>query len=652
MDESSTRRTDSKWTAEHLRRPASLPPAIAASWQRCTGYGVDPLADKLPPISDEDKDIAKKNVLGGIAYTRKALLGYLKSMGKLLKLWNAAVLFVDHSLHVCGYGGSPKLLAELREMNIAFGTDFSEKNAGTNAASMAREEMRSFTLEPDEHFCKLFHAYRCIARGPAKIGVDDFIFALVIMPKDQYTKECSIVLDHVFSAYDAISSQNLVPYAIVANRLLDVLAERQGFSYVIVDKHDRITNVGSNLLKAFHLQGSKTIGIYLQERFPSLEPVLKQCRANPEAAFEVEASDLLIRGEHVSALALPFIADKQRYIAFALRSSLLSGHSAGNPNGTTSTLDDLQGDSVNMRQLRERASRIAACDDTVLIAGESGTGKELVAQAIHNQSNRARKRFETCSCALLSCSHAETILFGRDADHPGLLERVDGGTLLLDEVCDLSLDAQALLARVLDNGTILRLDDMVHKRVDVRFIATTNRNLSEAVKSGALRRDFLYRVCDVRIDVPPLRDHLEDAPAIAWNCFECELERAPATRAGRGRRIEKTDFDAFAAYDWPGNVRELEHVVHQMVVELDLTDEPFAKALERVIGQNDLPAPSTSAVASRELAGREEQPFGDYERELLAETLKRNRGNKTATARELGMARQTLYSRLKTYGIS
>lgn len=649
MDESSIRHPDPKWASERRREFASLPPAVAASWQRCTGYGVDPQADKLPPISDEDKDIAKKNVVGGIAYARKALLGYLKSLGKLLKLWDAAVLFVDHSLHVCGYGGSPKLLAELREMNIAFGTDFSEKNAGTNAASIAREEMRSCTLEPEQHFCRLFHAYRCIARGPARIGVDDFMFALVIVPNEQYTKECTIVLDHVFSAYDAISSQNLTPYAVVANRLLDVLAERQGFSYLIVDKHDRITNVGSNLLKAFHLQGSKTIGIYLRERFPGLQPVLERCRNNPESAYEAKEGTALVQGERVAALAIPFIADKQRYIAFVLQSPLLSGASADSPNGTIGAIDDLRGDSPTMKQLRERVGRVAGCDAAVLITGESGTGKELVAQAIHNQSHRARERFETCSCALLSHDQAETILFGRDADHVGLLERADGGTLLLDEICDLSLEAQALLTRVLDNGMILRPGDLAHKRLDIRFITTTSRDLSEAVEDGTLRRDFLYRICDLRIDVPPLRDHLEDAPAIARERFERELQREPATC--RGKRAAEADFSVFAEYDWPGNVRELEHVVHRMMVELDLADEPFADVFERVVRQSFLSRPSSAGAVVRRAPAEREESFGDYERTLLLETLKRNRGNKTATARELGMARQTLYARLRAYGI-
>jgi two-component system response regulator HupR/HoxA len=269
----------------------------------------------------------------------------------------------------------------------------------------------------------------------------------------------------------------------------------------------------------------------------------------------------------------------------------------------------------------------------VLIHGESGTGKELVARALHASSPRHCGPFLAINCGGLPDTLLESELFGyrrgaftgADADKPGLVEAAHGGSLLLDEVADLSPTAQTKLLRVLQEGEVLRLGGVVKSRVDVRVLAATHKSLEEEVREGRFRQDLLYRLWVVGLEVPPLRARAEDIPLLVEHFLE---------RYGDGRRpgIAAGTLDFLGRYSWPGNVRELENEVRRALALLGDGTEITPDLLSERVRTGVAIAPATSL----------KERMSRYEAGVLRETLEQYSWNKTRAARALGVSRQSL----------
>ncbi|MBZ0117931.1 MAG: sigma 54-interacting transcriptional regulator, partial [Sandaracinaceae bacterium] len=220
------------------------------------------------------------------------------------------------------------------------------------------------------------------------------------------------------------------------------------------------------------------------------------------------------------------------------------------------------GASAPMKALFKMLDRIRTSDATVLVLGENGTGKELVAKAIHQQSRRAAKPFVATNCSAFNDNLLESELFGHRrgsftgavADKPGLFAVADGGTFFMDEVGDMSPALQVKLLRVLQEGTFIPVGGTEYKKVDVRIIAATNRDVTAMVKEGAFREDLYYRLHVVTLKVPPLRDRKDDIPRLVQHF----LERL-AAREGRQKLLTPRAMAQLALHEWPGNVRELEN---------------------------------------------------------------------------------------------
>jgi transcriptional regulator with GAF, ATPase, and Fis domain len=318
------------------------------------------------------------------------------------------------------------------------------------------------------------------------------------------------------------------------------------------------------------------------------------------------------------------------------------------------------GSSPQMRQLLEMVRKVAATDAVVLIRGESGTGKELLAQAVHEASPRAGKAFVKVHCAALSPTLLESELFGHvkgaftGAIHnkTGRFELANGGTLLLDEIGDISLEVQTKLLRVLQEKTIERVGSSEPVKVDVRILAATHQDLEGLIRQGRFREDLFYRLNVFPLVVPPLRQRAEDIAELALFF----LQRCAARCKKEMTQIEDDALCALKGYSWPGNVRQLENVIERAVV---IAEGP-------VITLNDLPLELVERLPASPLAAWPEKdgdlpPLGGpglrreererRERELLIRALRAAAGNKAEAARALGLARSTLVSRLKRYGL-
>lgn len=300
---------------------------------------------------------------------------------------------------------------------------------------------------------------------------------------------------------------------------------------------------------------------------------------------------------------------------------------------------EIVADSAQMKAVIHQAHQFAATRATVLIDGESGTGKERVAQLIHCSSPRAAQPYVRVNCAALSESLIESELFGHECGaftgateaRIGRFELADGGTLLLDEIGELPVRLQAKLLRVLEEQEFERVGGMKTMRVDARILATTNRNLEREVAEGTFRRDLYYRLNVVRIEVPPLRERLDDIPPLV----ACFIRKFQAESRAGVRGLAGSALQLLLAHVWPGNVRELRNVIHAACI--------------RASGQNiqpqDLP-PLHKPEPAEELRGT---TLEEIERHVILRTLRELGGNKTAAAERLGVTPRTLLNKMKRY---
>jgi two-component system response regulator HydG len=305
---------------------------------------------------------------------------------------------------------------------------------------------------------------------------------------------------------------------------------------------------------------------------------------------------------------------------------------------------ELLGVSRAMTDLRQGLIRAAAAPFPVLIVGESGVGKELVARAIHRESPRRLRNFAALNCAALTEDLVEAELFGHArgaftgaiAERRGLFEEADGGTLFLDEVSELSPRAQAKLLRVLQDGEVRRVGESFSRRVEVRVIAATNRSLEVNGAHPAFRQDLRYRLDVIRLEVPPLRDRIEDIPILATTFW---ARIAPLTSCHA--RLSPATLAALACHDWPGNVRELQNVIAALAVAAPRRGTVSPSALPAVIARAAKVSTDTRLEDAR-LA---------FERRCVAAALARAAGQTSRAAKELGMSRQGLAKLMRRIGV-
>lgn len=315
-----------------------------------------------------------------------------------------------------------------------------------------------------------------------------------------------------------------------------------------------------------------------------------------------------------------------------------------------SVYGNILGATPRMQRLFRLIQKVAPSASTVLLTGESGTGKELFARALHLQSKRAAASFVPVNCGALPEGLIESELFGyakgaftgAQTARRGLIEEAEGGTLFLDEIGDTPLSTQVKLLRFLESNEVRRLGENQVRIVDARVITATNRDLSDLVAQGLFRQDFYYRLNVVSLDIPPLRERIDDVPLLAGYF----LERYAKEAGKNGLRFSPEAQALLLQYDYPGNVRELENAVRRAVT---LGDG------DRVL-PSDLPAvfsrPRMLGVGGSPGAERDGWSLEDVESEHIQRVLRKHNGNLVHTARQLGIARATLWRKMKRYHIA
>lgn len=302
--------------------------------------------------------------------------------------------------------------------------------------------------------------------------------------------------------------------------------------------------------------------------------------------------------------------------------------------------------SVKMQQVVDLARRVARVDATVLIVGESGVGKERIARLIHEESTREAGPFIAVNCGAITETLLESELFGHKrgaftgatADRPGLFEAANNGTILLDEIGEVSPTMQVKLLRVLQEQEVRRVGENRNRPVNVRVLAATNRNLKRRVKGGAFRQDLYYRLKVVELHVPPLRSRRDDIMPLA----RLLLADAAARMAREISGLTPRAADQLLCYGWPGNVRELENAMERAVV----------LARGNRVDLEDLPEEIRETVAKPVMDAEKVQPLREVEKQYILAVLRHNEGNQRRTAEQLQIGSATLYRKLKSYGLT
>jgi two-component system, NtrC family, response regulator AtoC len=311
---------------------------------------------------------------------------------------------------------------------------------------------------------------------------------------------------------------------------------------------------------------------------------------------------------------------------------------------------------VPMQQVYKTIGRVARTDATILITGESGTGKELVAGALHANSHRRSGPYIKVACASLTETLLESELFGHEAGsftsavktRKGRFEMADKGTIFLDEIGEMSLNTQKKLLRVLQEREFERVGSNTPIKIDTRVIAATNRKLSEEVAEGRFREDLYYRLNVIAIDLPPLRERIDDVPILV----EHFLQKYRHDNPDGLPRISEEALESLVDYQWPGNVRELENTIHRAIIlARGSVITPQHILFTGAPGKRD--AEVDEEIAEKVATGMQlKEIVAETERQAIEAALHQANGNRSQAAKQLGIYRRLLYAKIKEYQLS
>lgn len=376
-------------------------------------------------------------------------------------------------------------------------------------------------------------------------------------------------------------------------------------------------------------------------------------------ATVASAVETMKRGAY-DYLPKPFTLGEFRAVlnkAVAERKAILKNRELAGQATITAGFEEIIFESSKMETVLNMINKVAPTDSNVLILGESGTGKELIARAIHRLSKRKERRFFAVDCAALSGTLLESELFGHVKgaftgalhDKPGVFEVANQGTVFLDEICNIGVDVQAKLLRFLQEREFMPVGARETKSVDVRLVFATNRDLKSMVAEGTLREDFYYRIFVYPIGVPPLRHRMSDTPLLAYHF----LKKYSESFGKPVRSISRKAMEALCQYEWPGNVRQLENVIQAAIIASD-TEGISTKDLPEFSEPQKVPSlpPRTNVELKRLKKELRAKTVEKVERDFLLYALKRNGGNVTRAAEDVGMQRSNFQGLMRRHGIA
>nr|WP_294559986.1 sigma-54-dependent Fis family transcriptional regulator [uncultured Rhodopila sp.] len=596
---------------------------VVSSWQRSLQLGVDPTSRAAPFAAHGDSLHLLKERHHDL---RSAAASVFAEVPDLLAGSHSIMVLTDANGVVLESIGDGRTLEQGQGIHLMPGGDWREDVIGTNGIGTALATCRPAQVHAAEHFCEGIKSWTCAGAPIFEPGTNEILGVIDISgPPSTYQRTNLTLAVTAARRIEAALGEQIAQERM---RLLEVclqrISSRDAAGLIALDSAGRLV----------HATGRIPSSIGIGERVPGLEPhmPMEQWAARLPDGWRPEwLNPVSLDGRAIGAVLV--IPDKPRSLA----GRLPRAGSEADPD--RNSFEHIIGRGAAMSAAVNRARQLAGRHVPVLIEGETGTGKELLARAIHDDAD-GRRPFIAFNCGAVSKELVAAELFGHVAGaftgatregRPGRFELAHQGTLCLDEIGEMPLDLQPVLLRVLEEGVVYRVGDTHPRRVSVRLIAMTNRDLRAEVEAGRFRRDLFYRVSVTSITMPPLRDRVEDIDLLTehFNRLLSTRHNLPMCRFGPGV------MEALRAHSWPGNVRELRNLIERLL----LTGGDM-------ITPGDLPvefAPAAAAEPSSSLI--------DAERETIARVLQQEKGNLAGAARRLGISRSTIYRKMDRYGL-
>jgi transcriptional regulator of acetoin/glycerol metabolism len=635
--------------------------AVASSWQRCRDLNVNPLltsGDDAEELRQLEQRRHEKEHLIRVARP------FLRDLSYFVGKTDFQVILTDENGLLLEVAGDARVAARANEVHLCAGADWSEARKGTNAIGTAIFERAPVQIHAWEHFRAENQFLTCSA-APIMDPAGNIVGVIDISGDCRHANPHTLGM--VVASVHAIENELRLEQAMnklsVASRYSKALVHGITDGLLAIDTQGIVTEINARGGEIFGInpalaKGQPLMQLYCDENAPILQVVRsgKEYK-NQEIVISpsgrrIQSSASLLRDEEGAILgAVAFFRELQTQ-QIARRGPVFFTH--------RHALDDIVGNSPAMQKAKDWASLAATCTSTVLILGESGTGKEIFANAIHNASSRNRGPFLAINCAAMPEGLIESELFGytegsftgaKKSGQAGKFEQADGGTVFLDEIGEMTLPMQAKLLRVLQERTVQRIGSSRDIPVDIRIVAATHRNLSRDVEEGRFREDLYYRIAVLEVEIPPLRERLDDVPALS----RCLLGKI-CLRLGR-QPLDLCE-DAIAklcSYQWPGNVRQLENVLERAAVAL--RGGPCLTAASIQIPERSVPGSREERVApapqpQANPVKRSTRPLRDTEKDAIREALRECHGNIKRAAARLGIARNTLYRKMVEYELA
>lgn len=623
----------------------SIRKIISDSWARCLEDGVDPSSGKTR-LTVNDKTyqaLLKENIQ--LVEAAKPVMEHARN---LLAGSGSMMILADKNgicLHV---EGDRKTIEDGHDIRLAVRANWSERAAGTNAIGTVLSVGMPIQINTTEHFCEGIKSWTCTAMVIRDPGSQEIIGALDLsgLTSDFNYHTQALVVEAAGRIESRLVGIRLEEKNRLLNAAVSIFSSPTNDALMLLDNHGYLVKANENVASNLAMRGVdlKNNGKNFIHDINTRESKMLEAEWLRNEWIEpvMEGQDQL-----GSMLIIP--SPHSVYVGSS--KSTISSRTPLTDEGKY--FEDIVGSSMALKKTINKAQRLAALPVPILIQGETGVGKEMFAKAIHAAGPNSKGPLITLNCGGLSRDLITSELFGYvegaftgavRGGKKGKIEAADGGTLFLDEIGELPLDIQANFLRVLQEGEICRLGDHQQRKVNFRVLVATNRDLNLDVKEGLFRMDLFYRISVITLSIPSLRERDDDVEMLI-QYFANEIAKRDGIDA---KKFDSEYINVLKKYEWPGNIRELRNVVECSV----LMCQTDTVTIEDLPGEFQSSKESQSAPSIKDVLSNDSNlSIDDAERLIIITAIKAKRGNLTKAAQHLGIAKSTLYLKMKKYDI-
>ncbi|WP_446899669.1 sigma-54-dependent Fis family transcriptional regulator [Clostridium sp. LBM24168] len=615
---------------------------IANSWRRCKNYNVDPMGGK-------GKETDKANFQNIIDRNRDLISVAHSTMENLYKVVAGSgfvIMLVDKDGYVIDVIGDNEIMKRADELNFVKGFLWTEKSVGTNAIGTALYLNKPIQTIGAEHYGINQHSWTCSA-SPIHDKLGNIIGCINM--SGNYYNAHSHTLGIVTVASQAIETQFQLT---ISNKLMSMTLDSLSEGMMVIDNNFKITRINNMSERVLNMDNS-ILGRDIKSIISNVD--FQNILDNPDRFYNNITCNFSINGNItkciINASSIK-MNNKAVGIVITFRESQYYHKLVGKVIGYSAnyTFEDIITDDENMKKIIELAKIAAKSDCNILIEGESGTGKELIAQSIHNYSNRKNGPFVAVNCSSIPRELVESELFGYEKGaftgaskngNPGKFELANDGTIFLDEIGELPIDIQSKLLRILDNNKVARVGGNYEKQLNVRVIVATNRILMDEIKNKTFRADLYYRLNVMNIRTIPLRKRKGDIELL----IRYFVDKLNSKNPSQHKTVGNAYIERLKENIWIGNVRELRNIVER---DYYLSDKKIFSSDYLIEDRQSFDSNEKEKLQNTIF---EIVPIQVIEKNSIKDALEKCHGNMLKTAKFLNISRSTLYRKIKKYNI-